>query len=74
MDLTGSAVIAEATKKLRKVQIHPPFQVDWEEVSGVKVTPKGRLLEGPALDLTSLGVIKFWTAASSVSLDSGRKP
>lgn len=67
-------VIAEATEKLRKVQILLPFQVDWEEVSGVKVTPKGRLLEGPALGLTSLGVIKFWTAASSVSLDSGRKP
>lgn len=73
MDLTGSVVIAEATEKLRKVQIRPPFQVDCEEVSGVKVTPKGRLLEGPALGLTSLGVIKFWTAASSVSLGLRQK-
>lgn len=73
MDLTGSVVIAEATEKLRKVQIHPPFQVDCEEVSGVKVTPKGRLLEGPALGLASLGVIKFWTAASSVSLGLRQK-
>lgn len=60
-------VSAEVNWKLREIQVNPPFPEGWEEVSEVKVAPKGISSD------RSLGLIKLWIAASSVSLGLSQK-
>lgn len=68
-DQTGSVASAEVSYRLREIQVGPPSQRAGKRFHQ-RETPLG---QARALELINLGLIKPWTAASSVSLGLRQK-